>query len=76
MEEVEIMLREELRGMMKSGASVSEVNSQIDAILIKMDPVDVVVPEFSTIAMMILAVAIIASILFASKSKLMTVKPF
>jgi len=76
MEEVEIMLREELRGMMKSGASVSEVNSQIDAILIKMDTVEVVVPEFGTIAMMILAVAIIGSILFASKSKLMTIKPF
>ena len=76
MVEVEIMLREELRGMMKSGASVSEVNSQIDAILIKMDTVEVVVPEFGTIAMMILAVAIIGSILFASKSRLMTVKPF
>ncbi|MDP6304217.1 MAG: PEFG-CTERM domain-containing protein, partial [Candidatus Nitrosopelagicus sp.] len=43
--EVEIMLREELRGMIKAGASVSEVNSQIDAILIKMTTVEQVVPE-------------------------------
>ena len=62
--------------MIKSGASVSEVNSQIDVIMIKMDTVGVVVPEFGTTAMMILVVAIIGSILFASRSKLMTIKPF
>ena len=62
--------------MIKSGASVSEVNSQIDVIMIKMDTVEVVVPEFGTTAMMILVVAIIGSILFASRSKLMTIKPF
>ena len=62
--------------MIKSGASVSEVNSQIDVIMIKMDTVEVVVPEFGTTPMMILVVAIIGSILFASRSKLMTIKPF
>ena len=68
--EVEIMLREELRGMIKAGASVSEVNSQIDAILIKMTTVEQVVPEFGTIAIMILVTAIIGSVLFARKSNL------
>ena len=43
--------------------------------MIKMDTV-VVVPEFGTITMMILTVAIVSSILFASRSKLMTIKPF
>ena len=43
--------------------------------MIKMNTV-VVVPEFGTITMMILAVAIIGSILFASRSKLMTIKSF
>ena len=43
--------------------------------MIKMDIV-VVVPEFGTITMMILAVAIVGSILFVSRSKLMTIKPF
>jgi predicted secreted protein with PEFG-CTERM motif len=62
--------------LIKSGASVSEVNSQIDVIMIKMDTVEVVVPEFGTTPMMILVVAIIGSILFASRSKLMTIKPF
>ena len=68
--EVEIMLREELRGMIKAGASVSEVNSQIDAILIKMTTVEQVVPEFGTIAILILVTAIIGSVLFARKSNL------
>jgi len=56
--------------MMKSGASVSEVNSQIDAILIKMDTVEVVVPEFGTIAAIILAVAITSIIVISTRSKL------
>ena len=70
MEEVEIMLREELRGMIKEGASVSDVNSQIDAILIKMTTVEHVVPEFGSIAMLILVTAIIGLVLFARKTNL------
>ena len=70
MEEVEIMLREELRNMIKEGATVQEVTSQIDAILVKMDDVAVVVPEFGTIAVMILVVAIISIISVTARSKL------
>ena len=44
--------------------------------MIKIDTVEVLVPEFGTITMMILAVAIVGSILFVSRSKLMTIKPF
>lgn len=71
MEDIEIMLREELRSMIKEGASISDVNSQIDAILIKMDTVEVIVPEFGSIAIMILVTAIVGSALFARKSKLL-----
>ena len=70
MEEVEIMMREELRSMIKNDASVSEVNSQVDAILIKMTTVEHVVPEFGSIAIMILVAAIVGSVLFARKNSL------
>ena len=42
--------------------------------MIKMDTVEVVVPEFGTITMMILA--IVGSILLASRGKLMIIKLF
>jgi predicted secreted protein with PEFG-CTERM motif len=56
--------------MIKDGALVSEVNSQIDAILGKMDAVAVVVPEFGTIAMLILVIAIISIISVTARTKL------
>lgn len=70
MEEVEVMLREELRGMIKNDAPISEVHEQVDAILTKMDTIATVVPEFGTIAMMILTVAIISIIVITTKSRL------
>ena len=42
--------------------------------MIKIDTVEVVVPEFGTITKMILA--IVGSILFTYRSKLMTIEPF
>ena len=47
MEENDVMLCEELRSMIKSGAPVSEVNSQIYAIMIKMDTVEITVTELA-----------------------------
>jgi predicted secreted protein with PEFG-CTERM motif len=70
MEEVEIMLREELRTMIKNGESSSKVNAQVDAILEKMDTIGTVVPEFGTIAMMILSIAIISVIAITAKSRI------
>lgn len=70
MEEVETMMREELRDMIKSGAAVSEVDSQIDKILEKIDTVAVIVPEFGTIAVMVLAIAIVSIIAVTAQSKL------
>ncbi len=70
MEELEIMLREELRNMIKDGAPASEVNSQIDAIQVKMDDVAVVVPEFGTIVALVLVISIITIISVTARSKL------
>ena len=56
MEGTDVMLREELHNMIKSNVSVSEVNSKIDAIMIKMYVIEVVVPEFGTITKIILAI--------------------
>ncbi|MBM2852442.1 MAG: hypothetical protein HW420_989 [Candidatus Nitrosotenuis sp.] len=44
--EMEQMMRVELRDMIKNGSSVSEVNAQIDKILLKMNDVAKIVPEF------------------------------
>jgi len=70
MEEVEVMLREELRTMIKNGEPSSKVNAQVDAILVKMDTIGTVVPEFGTIVMMILAVAIISVVIVTTKSRI------
>lgn len=67
--EMEQMMRVELRDMIKDGAPVSEVSAQIDDILLKMDEVAVIVPEFGSIAAMILIVGLVSSIIIFSKSK-------
>lgn len=45
MEEIEIMLREELRNMIKDGATPSEVDTQVDAILVKLEEAESILPE-------------------------------
>ncbi|WP_255486623.1 PEFG-CTERM sorting domain-containing protein [Candidatus Nitrosotenuis sp. DW1] len=45
-EDIEHMMREELRDMIKAGAPASEVDTQVDAILVKMNDVAKIVPEF------------------------------
>ena len=70
MVEVEIMLREDLRNMIKNSDSPSKVSAQIEAILEKMDMIAVVVPEFGTIVMMILVIAIISTVAISARSRL------
>ena len=70
MEKIEHDMREELRSMIKSNVSADEVDAQIDGILIDLAAAKQVVPEFGTIAIMILVTAIIGSVLFARKSNL------
>lgn len=69
MEEVEQMLRVELRDLIKNGAPSSEVNAKVDAILVKMDSVAMIVPEFGTITTMILVIAIISIIAITARSR-------
>ncbi|HXG74644.1 MAG TPA: PEFG-CTERM sorting domain-containing protein [Candidatus Nitrosotenuis sp.] len=45
MEEIEIMMREELRDMIKQGADASEISAHIDAILEKLEQAERLIPE-------------------------------
>lgn len=64
------MMRVELRDMIKNGASASEVNSKVDTILEEMKIVEATVPEFGTIVMAVLFVAIIGIIAVTKKTRL------
>lgn len=70
MEEIEVMMREDLRGMIQQGAPASEVSSQIDAILVKMETVAVIVPEFGAMTTVVLAIAAMAIIAISARSRL------
>jgi len=72
-EELETMMREELREMIKNGASSSEVNSKVDTILEEMKIVEATVPEFGTVVMVVLFVAIIGIIAVTKKTRLATI---
>ena len=67
MEEVETMIREDLRETIRSGAPVSQVDAKIDAILEKMDEVAVIVPEFGAMAAIVLAVSVVAILAVTSR---------
>jgi predicted secreted protein with PEFG-CTERM motif len=69
-EEMETMMRIELRDMIKNDAPVSEVEQKVDDILVKMDSIAQIVPEFGSIAVMILAIAIISIVIVSTKSRL------
>jgi predicted secreted protein with PEFG-CTERM motif len=71
MEKIEVDMRENLRSMIKSGASTDDVDTQIDMILSDLSVAKTVVPEFGSIAILILVAAIIGSVLFARKSNLL-----
>ena len=70
MEEIEVMMREELRDMIRDGASPDDVDAQVDAILIKMDAVEKIVPEFGVMVLVVLIVATSAVILLTRHSKI------
>lgn len=65
-EEIEIKMRQDLRDMIRNGAPASEVSALIDELLLKMDTVAVIVPEFGSIALLVLAVAIISIVALRS----------
>lgn len=67
---IEIDMREDLRNMIKNNESPDAVDAQIDMILVDLAAAKKVVPEFGTIALMVLAVSVVAIIALSSKSKL------
>lgn len=74
-EEVEHMMREELRDMIKNGAPASEVGTHIDKILLKMDEVAVIVPEFGHLALIVLVAGITAIMVFGRKTQKLNLVP-
>ncbi len=59
MQEVKVMLNTELVEMITSGASKQSVSDQIDTILIKMDAVEAVVPEFGALVVVFVSALVV-----------------
>ena len=70
MEEVEVMLREDLRTMIRNGEPADNVGAQIDAILSKMDNIARVVPEFGVVAVIVMASAVAVVVGLTARSRL------
>lgn len=68
--EMETMMRVKLRDMIKNGASPSEINTQVDTILENMKIIEVAVPEFGSVVMVALAIAIIGTVVITKKTRL------
>lgn len=68
--EIEIMMREDLRGMIKNKAPSNEINQHVDSILEKMESVKVAVPEFGSIVFIALALAVIVVVATSKVSRL------
>lgn len=72
-QDLEKMIREDLRDMIKNGTSASDVSSEIDTIQSKLDSVASVVPEFGPLAGSILVLAVSSIIAIRIKNnKLMS----
>ncbi|MFB5627115.1 MAG: PEFG-CTERM sorting domain-containing protein, partial [Nitrosarchaeum sp.] len=67
---IETAMRVDLRNMIKSNESADKVDAQIDMILSDLAQARNVIPEFGTIAMVILSVALISIIGMTAKSRL------
>ncbi|AFS82975.1 PEFG-CTERM sorting domain-containing protein [Candidatus Nitrosopumilus sediminis] len=69
-EEVEWAMREELRGMIKDEAPAPDVSEKIDEIKGNLQNIAAIVPEFGTVAMMVLSIAILSIVAITAKSKI------
>lgn len=74
-DEIEKMMREELRDLIRNKAPATEINEKVDAILAKMDTVAKIVPEFGQIALLILVVGTISVIFLVSRNKNLSIVP-
>ncbi|MGQ0637821.1 MAG: PEFG-CTERM sorting domain-containing protein [Nitrososphaerota archaeon] len=75
MEKIEIMLREELRDMIKSGKSADEVDAHISAIKQELEVAEVIVPEFGSMVLVVLIVAIISVVILGIKQQKLSLLP-
>lgn len=69
-EEVEWMMREELRGMIRDGAPVSDVENKVDEILIRINDISTIVPEFGSMVMLILIMGLTVSFIAIRNNRL------
>lgn len=69
MEKIEIMLREKLRDMIKNGDSPDAVDTHIDAIKQELEVAEATVPEFGSLALLILAISVLSIIALSVKNK-------
>jgi len=72
MEKIEYDLREELRSMIQSNVSTDIVDDQIDMILVDLSEAKTVVPEFGSVALLVLLVAVTSIIVLSRKSSLLS----
>jgi predicted secreted protein with PEFG-CTERM motif len=72
MEKIEVDMREELRSMIQSNASFDAVDDQVDMILVDLSEAKTVVPEFGSIVLLVLFVAITSIIVLSRKSSLLS----
>lgn len=66
-EDVEWKMREELLGLIRNDAPVEQVQGKIDEILVKMDEIVAIIPEFGVLASITLSIGLIISIVVLAK---------
>lgn len=75
MEKIEIMLREELRAMIKNGESPDKVDAHINAIKQELGVAETIIPEFGSMALVVLVAGITAIIVFGMKTQKLSLVP-
>lgn len=75
MEEIEIMLREELRNMIKDGESPDTVDAHIDAIKQKLEVAETIIPEFGHMTLVVLVAGITVIMIFGIKTQKLSLVP-
>lgn len=74
MEKIQRMLREELKEMISTGASPDQVDEQINTIRQDLDTARAIIPEFGSMAMLVMAVSIVSIIAISVRYQRFTTK--
>ncbi|RDJ31250.1 MAG: PEFG-CTERM sorting domain-containing protein [Crenarchaeota archaeon] len=70
MEKIEVNMREELRSLIQSNASPDVIDAKVDLLLADLEVARSVVPEFGTIAMLILVISIVSVVALMKRNTL------